>query len=188
MPTGLDGDNTKKHRPRASKSDQDTRAALLPDEMPGNSSFEPLEKSDPQNKFLNTGQSFQTFEELHSPDAPKGHQDAKMDTLIRLFYKKGEFVYARADDIIMIESCDHLVKVFLLHEDKIRRTVRANTLKDFLRMLPEKQFLRLGRFCAINLHRLSGGDYNQQTFEFDFKVSIKLRHPISSSFFSNIGR
>ena len=32
--------------------------------------------------------------------------------LFRLFVKKGEYVYARAKDIIIVESCDHLVKVY----------------------------------------------------------------------------
>jgi hypothetical protein len=34
-------------------------------------------------------------------------------TLFRLFVKNGEYVYAQPQDILMIESCDHMVKVYL---------------------------------------------------------------------------
>ncbi len=66
--------------------------------------------------------------------------------------------------------------------------MRYDTLKDFLSQLPQNQFIRLGRFCAVNVDRLSGGNYNQQSFEFDFKVSIKLKHAISLATFKNIGK
>ncbi len=108
--------------------------------------------------------------------------------LFRLFVKNGEYVYARSNDIIMMESCDHLVKVYLASNDKIKRTVRQNTLKDFLLQLPQDQFLRIGRFCAINLHRLTGGNHHEQTFEFDYRVSIKLKHAISPAAFNTIGK
>ncbi|GEO11940.1 LytTR family transcriptional regulator DNA-binding domain-containing protein [Segetibacter aerophilus] len=108
--------------------------------------------------------------------------------LFRLFVKNGDYVYARPDDIVMMESCDHLVKVYVAFDDTIKKTVRANTLKDFLLQLPKTQFLRIGRFCAVNTRRLSGGNYNDQTFEFDFKVSIKLKHAISLAAFGTIGK
>src|SRR3954451_14321576 len=75
--------------------------------------------------------------------------------LFRLFVKNGEYVYARPDDIIMIESCDHLVKVYLVVGGKVKKTIRHNTLKDFLLQLPNTQFMRIGRFCAVNMLRLS---------------------------------
>ena len=108
--------------------------------------------------------------------------------LFRLFIKNGEYVYARSNDIIMMESCDHLVKVYLALNDKIKKTVRHNTLKDFLAQLPQDQFMRIGRFCAVNLQRLSGGSFNEQAFEFDFKVSVKLKHTLSNSVFNTIGK
>jgi len=107
---------------------------------------------------------------------------------LRLFIKNGEFVYAHARDIIMIESCDHVVKVYLASDDKIKKAIRNNTLKDFLSHLPPNQFMRIGRFCAINLCRLSGGSFNDQTFEFDYKISIKLKHAISHTAFNIIGK
>jgi DNA-binding LytR/AlgR family response regulator len=110
------------------------------------------------------------------------------ENLIRLFYKRGEFIYARPDDIVMVESSDHLINIYIIHEDKIKKTIRSNSLKDFLAQLPENQFLRIGRFCVINLKRLSGGNCKEQTFEFDFKVSIKLKHAIPPSWFNDIGR
>jgi hypothetical protein len=108
-------------------------------------------------------------------------------TLFRLFVKNGEYVYARPQDILMIESCDHMVKVYLSVNDKPKKTIRHNTLKDFLLQLPQNQFLRIGRFCAVNTQRISGGNCNDQSFEFDFKISIKLKHAISQSAFGNIG-
>jgi DNA-binding LytR/AlgR family response regulator len=108
--------------------------------------------------------------------------------LFRFFVKNGEHVYGRANDIIMMESCDHLVNVYLAVNDKIKKTIRSNTLKDFLSLLPADQFIRIGRFCAINIQRLSGGNFNEQTFEFDFKVSVKIKHPIPLSVFKNIGK
>jgi DNA-binding LytR/AlgR family response regulator len=108
--------------------------------------------------------------------------------LFRLFVKNDEYVYARPNDIIMIESCDHLVKVYVAFSDKIKKTVRHDTLKNLLLLLPQNQFVRIGRFCAVNLHRLSGGNYNKQIFEFDFKVSIKLAHPVPHHVFNSIGK
>jgi hypothetical protein len=108
--------------------------------------------------------------------------------LFRLFVKNGKYVYARPNDIIMMESCGHLVKVYLCVSDKIKKTIRYNTLKDLLVQLPNEQFLRVGRFCAINIYRLSGGNCNDQTFEFDFTVSIKLNHALSQSVFGHIGK
>lgn len=131
------------------------------------------------------------FEENLTDDAvAKGEQKifSGKSNILRLFIKNGEFVYAHPRDIIMIESCDHLVKVHLVSGDKVKKAVRHNTLKDFLSHLPPNQFMRIGRFCAINLRRLSGGSFNDQTFEFDFNISIKLQHAISSSAFNSIGK
>lgn len=108
--------------------------------------------------------------------------------VFRLFIKNGQYVYARAADIIMIESCDHLVKVYLGISNKAKLTLRHNTLKDFLLQLPPSQFMRIGRFCAVNVTRLSGGNCNDQTFEFDFKISLKLAHSVSHKVFSAIGK
>ncbi len=108
--------------------------------------------------------------------------------LFRLFVKNGEYVYARPDDIIMIESCDHLVKVHLAINGQVKKAVRNNTLKDFLLQLPKDQFTRIGRFCAVNIARLSGGNCKEQTFEFDFKILVKLKRALSQSYFANIGK
>jgi len=108
--------------------------------------------------------------------------------LLRLFVKNGEYVYARPNDIIMIESCDHLVKVHPAIDSNVKKAVRNNTLKDFLLLLPQEQFTRIGRFCAVNIARLSGGNCKEQTFEFDFKISVKLKRAISQSHFTAIGK
>ncbi|HEY6505770.1 MAG TPA: LytTR family transcriptional regulator DNA-binding domain-containing protein, partial [Chitinophagaceae bacterium] len=108
-------------------------------------------------------------------------------SLFRLFVKHFEYVYARPNDIIMIESCDHLVKVYVGVGERAKLTLRHNTLKDFLSQLPATHFLRIGRFCAINIQRLTGGNCNEQVFEFDFKISIKPKHFVSHSVFTNIG-
>lgn len=114
--------------------------------------------------------------------------DSVPGELFRLFVKNGEYVYARSVDIIMIESCDHLVKVHLGVGGKVKLTIRHNTLKDFLLQLPENQFMRIGRFCAINICRLSGGNCNRQVFEFDYTISIKLKHTVSNTVFTCIGK
>jgi DNA-binding LytR/AlgR family response regulator len=114
------------------------------------------------------------------------HQISK--NLLRLFIKNGEYVYARPNDIIMIESCDHLVKIFLGFEDKVKKAIRHSTLKDFLLLLQDDSFMRIGRFCAVNMDRISGGNFNDQAFEFDFKISVKLKHPVSHTVFAGIGR
>ncbi len=108
--------------------------------------------------------------------------------LFRFFVKNGEHVYGRADDIVVIESCDHLVNVYLAFNDKLKKAVRTNTLKDFLSILPAGQFIRISRFCAINIQRLSGGNCKDQTFEFDFRFSIKLKHTVPNSTFNCIGK
>jgi hypothetical protein len=109
-------------------------------------------------------------------------------SLFRFFIKNGEHVYGRANDIVVIESCDHLVNVYLAFNDKLKKAVRTNTLKDFLSILPAEQFMRISRFCAINIQRLSGGSCKEQTFEFDFRFSIKLKHAVPNSTFNCIGK
>lgn len=108
--------------------------------------------------------------------------------LFRLHIKRGEYAYVRPNDIILMESCDHLVKVYLAYGGNIKKTVRNSTLKEFLSQLPNTQFVRIGRFCAVNIARLSGGNYHEQIFEFDFHLSIKLKHSISIAVFNNIGK
>jgi len=127
---------------------------------------------------------------LHSNTEAEVQQTtfANSGTLFRLFVKNGEYIYARPSDIIMIESCDHLVKVYLGIVGKVKLTIRHGTLKDFLSQLPQCQFMRINRFYAINVLRLSGGNSNGQIFEFDFEVSIKLKHFISHSVFRSIGK
>lgn len=107
--------------------------------------------------------------------------------LLQLFVKKGEYIYARPADIVLIESCDHIVQVYIAYGEKSKRAVRNGTLKDLLLQLPQHKFARLSRFCAVNLDRLSGGNYNQQVFEFDFRVSIKLKHSLPVAAFKTIG-
>ncbi|MFT3947218.1 MAG: LytTR family transcriptional regulator DNA-binding domain-containing protein [Agriterribacter sp.] len=109
------------------------------------------------------------------------------DFLFKFFIKNGEYAYARANDIVMIESCDHLVIVHLAFGEILKKTIRHDTLKDFLLQLPKDQFIRIGRFCAINMQRLSGGSCKNQTFEFDFKFSVKLKHVIPNTIFNGIG-
>ncbi|ULQ53225.1 LytTR family transcriptional regulator DNA-binding domain-containing protein [Flavihumibacter fluvii] len=107
--------------------------------------------------------------------------------LFRLFVKNGEYIYARPDDILMVESADHLVKVYLQVDGKVKKTVRPNTLKCFLEQLSGAPFARFGRFCAVNMSRISGGNFHEQSFEFDFKVTIKLSHSLPHHIFSCIG-
>jgi len=129
----------------------------------------------------------------NNPGIPEAKYQSTSDHLVatspfRLFVKNGEYVYARPNDIIMIESCDHLVKVYLGVGGKVKLTIRHNTLKDFLLQLPQSQFKRLGRFCAVNIHRLSGGNSNEQIFEFDFTISLRLKHSVSHAVFAAIGK
>lgn len=141
-------------------------------------------KSNGKKKWMNHLQSDSEFE----PSADHENQKISINNnIFRLCIKNGEYVYARANDIIMIESCDHMVKVHLGIENKVKLTTRQNTLKDFLLKLPSAQFIRIGRFCAINIQRLSGGNCNKQTFEFDYKISIKPKHAVPNKIFTVIG-
>src|SRR5690242_10023206 len=92
-----------------------------------------------------------------SPDNDSSNQEEQgADTiLLRLFVKTGEYAYVRPRDILMIESADHLVKIYVSNGKILRKVFRHGTLKDFLASLP-RQFIRIGRFCAINSQRLSG--------------------------------
>ena len=107
--------------------------------------------------------------------------------LLQLFVKNGEYVYARANDIILIESNDHWIRVYLAFDDELKKTLRNDTLKNFLVTLENHSFLRIGRFCAVNTLRLSGGNCNEQTLEFDFKIKVKLQHAIPAKVFSSLG-
>jgi len=144
-------------------------------------------------KLLPDGKESQFFKKEtphlfhNSPPASVLPAPRYSENIFRLFVKHFEYVYVRPNDIIMIESCDHLVKVYVGVGEKARLTLRHNTLKDFLSQLPPTLFLRIGRFCAINIQRLTGGNCNEQIFEFDFKISVKLKHPVSHSVFSSLG-
>ena len=142
------------------------------------------EKSSTKKKWMN---QLQINSELHSTPNQENQGASLNNNIFRLCIKNGEYVYARANDIIMIESCDHMVKVYLGIDNKVRLTTRQNTLKDFLSKLPSAQFIRIGRFCAINIQRLSGGNCNKQTFEFDYKISIKPKHAVANKIFTVIG-
>jgi len=48
------------------------------------------------------------------------------------------------------------------------------------------RLLERKRHFFINIQRLSGGNCNKQTFEFDYKISIKPQHQHFKT--SNIGR
>ena len=141
-------------------------------------------KSNGKKKWMN---QLQTDSECQSATEPENQKISLNNNIFRLCIKNGEYVYARANDIIMIESCDHMVKVHLGIENKVKLTTRQNTLKDFLLKLPSAQFIRIGRFCAINIQRLSGGNCNKQTFEFDYKISIKPKHTVPNKIFTVIG-
>jgi len=108
--------------------------------------------------------------------------------LLRLLVKTGEYIYVRPNDILMTESCDHMVKLHIAYAGKYKKALRHDTLKGFLLQLPLNQFVRVGRFCAVNTHRLTGGSYNGQYFEFDFAFVIKTEHPLAHSVFTNIGQ
>ena len=82
---------------------------------PGNA-IKPYEADDPQQRK-------NTELKIRSRSFPNA------SNLFRLFVKNGEYVYAKSSDIIMMESCDHLVKVYLSFNEKIKKTVRHNTLK-----------------------------------------------------------
>ncbi|MDP4262892.1 MAG: LytTR family transcriptional regulator DNA-binding domain-containing protein [Bacteroidota bacterium] len=135
-----------------------------------------------------TAHLFQNITQLQkSGPVPVSPVPQYSENIFRLFAKHFEYVYARPSDIIMIESCDHLVKVYVGVGERAKLTLRHDTLKGFLSQLPPTSFLRIGRFCAINIQRLTGGNCNEQIFEFDFKISIKLKHSVSHSVFSGIG-
>ncbi len=138
-------------------------------------------KSSIKKNWMNQLQANSQSQSAENETAPLNNN------IFRLCIKNGEYVYARANDIIMIESCDHMVKVYLGIDNKVKLTTRQNTLKDFLLKLPLAQFIRIGRFCAINIQRLSGGNCNKQTFEFDYKISIKPKHAVPNKIFTFIG-
>ncbi len=118
---------------------------------------------------------------------PQGYTSGGI-TLLRLLVKTGEYIYVRPNDILMMESCDHMVKLHIAYAGRYKKVLRHDTLKDFLLQLPLHQFVRVGRFCAVNTHRLSGGSCNGQYFEFDFAFVIKTEHPLAHNVFTNIGQ
>jgi DNA-binding LytR/AlgR family response regulator len=109
--------------------------------------------------------------------------------LLRLSIKGGEYTYAKANDIVMIESSDHFTVVHVAQQPgKVKTSLRNSCLKKVLSDLPKNSFLRVNRFCAINLERISGGSYHQQCFEFDHCIKVKPRHPLAHAVFQAIGK
>lgn len=108
-------------------------------------------------------------------------------SIIRLMIRKGEYLYARPSDIIMLESCDHFVKVYVLVNNMVKKALKNVSMRDFIATLPNDYFARLSRFCAVNTLRLSGGNFDDQTLEFDFSVKVQLTKPLSLAVFGNIG-
>lgn len=115
--------------------------------------------------------------------------EATSPHLLRLSIKAGEYTYAKPDDIVMIESSDHFTVVHVVQQPgKVKTTLRNACLKKVLLDLSDSSFIRVNRFCAINLNRLSGGSYHQQSFEFDHCTIVKPKHPISHAVFNSIGK
>jgi hypothetical protein len=160
-----------------SQTESKTNAGPLSTDVSGSQFF----KKDSSHLYQNSPQL------PNNAPAPVSPVPQDAENLFRLFVKHFEYVYVRPNDIIMIESCDHLVKVYVGVGEKTKLTLRHNTLKDFLSKLPATHFLRISRFCAINIKRLTGGNCNEQVFEFDFKFSVKLKHFVSHTVFSSIG-
>ena len=187
-------DKTTVNPPEDAAARQDTDFGSLyhlsDDKAEAESKIIPMDKGGavPHNALNKKGERFKIQTGPSKKDCDDGENGMLHCGLFRLFVKNGQYVYARPEDIIMIESCDHLVKVYLGIGGKVRLTVRHNTLKDFLEQLPENQFVRIGRFCAINTRRLSGGNCSQQVFEFDYSISIKLKHSVSNTVFTRIGK
>ena len=117
----------------------------------------------------------------------KDEPDVPAD-LLRLFVKTGEYIFVHANDILMIESNDHFVKLYIAVKESYKMILRHATFKDFLALLPSILFLRLNRFCAVNVSRLTAGNCNEQYFEFDFRIIIKPTYPITPSLLSKIGK
>jgi LytTr DNA-binding domain len=124
-----------------------------------------------------------------SPHIGKAKLNSKNNAIqpLKLFIKHGEYVFAHFNDIMMIETCDHFVKVYISVVEKTKIVLRHNTLKDFLSLLPKDYFFRVNRFTVVNICRLTGGNCDEQFFEFDFRFKIKPRHALTQSMLSKIG-
>jgi DNA-binding LytR/AlgR family response regulator len=134
---------------------------------------------------------------IQNPDEQLEHLDCFESTrvkeehennLFRIFIKNGEYAFARPKDIVMIESCNHFINVYLANGNKIKKGIRNNTLKDFFKELPKREFVRISRFCVVNSTRLSGCNYNEQILEFDFRIAVKPKRSFSKTVFNTLGR
>src|SRR5688572_21318156 len=100
---------------------------------------EPLPANGKETQFfkkdISPGYQTATKQASNTPAPP-----ATQQSIFRLSVKHYEYVYARPDDIVMIESCDHLVRVYVGVEGRSRLATRHNTLKEFLLQLPSTQF------------------------------------------------
>ena len=131
----------------------------------------------------------QTKENNSISETIEGADEPIATHLLRLSIKGGEYTYAQASDIVMIESSDHFTVVHVAPQaGKVKTSLRNSCLKKVLLDLPKNYFLRVNRFCAVNLNRLSGGSYHQQFFEFDYCIKVKPRHPLSHTVFQSIGK
>lgn len=131
----------------------------------------------------------ETPEGNESPGPSPENNENQSPQLLRLSVKAGEYTYAKAEDIVMVESSDHFTIVHVAQRmGKVKTSLRNSCLKKVLMDLPGNIFQRVNRFCAVNVNRLSGGSYHQQCFEFDHCIIVKPKHPLSHAVFNAIGK
>jgi DNA-binding LytR/AlgR family response regulator len=106
---------------------------------------------------------------------------------LRLLNVNGSFIYARPQQILFIESSDHMVVIYLCAADTVKRAIRYISLSEIEKLLPEGMFCRVSRYALVNINRLSGGCNDKMELEFDMCHVITTERPVPFSFLRQFG-
>ena len=89
-----------------------------------------------------------------------------------------EKVYILSTDVMLAQGIDHFVRVLVKMNRQFVWMERYCTLKAFIRLLPEKQVLRISKFYAVNTQRVSGFEPSGRQLTFDSAFTVTLGHRI----------
>jgi len=99
--------------------------------------------------------------------------------LIRFEEKREKFIWTHPDEIYFVKSADHYVRSLIKQGIEKKWMSRHSTLKDLLKILPAKNFIRLNKFYLLNLDHFSHINEAKKILYFNDDTFITIPHRIS---------
>lgn len=119
--------------------------------------------------------------------AAKKHKRNKSN-LFRFHKLNGENVFAHYNDLLFVETSDHLLPVSLVADKKILTVYRRQSLEEFFDLLPSKGFIKFQRFYIININRITGFNTDCRWLQFDSRYTINYKREIPPEMLKNLAQ